>query len=419
MHCAVSLVLVVLLFAPLTAQDRPPAVNPVAASTLPFGLDIYRAVASGGRNVVLSPYSVTTALAMGRTGAAGETAGQMDRVLHLGADTPLAAHEALRHALVPRTVQDGHGDKARSVPTFVLHRANGLWLTRNVTNLQEDFTARLEKVFAAPAERIDFRDPAAARAQMNHWIKERTGGRLAHVVPEGLFRKDTCLALVCALHFQASWRKPFQKRDTKDGPFHRSDGTTVTARFLRGAGTFCFREQEGTQVIELPYRDEDTALLVILPRPGTGPAALAKSLTAERLEGWLEDLSPLRLAVALPRFTFESTIDLTEALKALGLRDAFDPERADFSGITAAEPPVLLREPLFFGAALHGAWITVDEAGTEAAAATVFGSARTSGVPPPPRYEFVADHPFLFLVRHRATGAILFLGGVEDPVSGG
>jgi len=401
----VMLLLAAVAAGPAVAGDPPPAApDPAAEATLAFGLDLYPRVKAAGKNVFFSPYSLTTALAMVRVGARGDTAREMDGVLCFGDGVPAAAHGALKQALVPRTVRDGRGKEAAQLPAFELSTANALWV-QEVLAVEADFLQALAGEFGAPLERIDFRETAAARARINEWVAQRTRDRIQNIVPEGLPAPDTLLAVANAIYFKAAWAKPFQENLTAEAAFHAAAGREVAAKFMHRVETLGYVEDDEVQVAELPYRENDTSMVLILPRARDGLAAVEKGLTVAKVQGWLDGLRPIAVDLALPRFEFTCPMDVTRALNALGMKRAFS-RTADLSGITTAGP-------LFLSTVLHKAFIAVNEAGTEAAAATVVMT-RTGGRPAAPR-KFVANHPFLFLIRHRQTGAVLFLGALENP----
>jgi serpin B len=391
--------LIAVLVAPVSADDR------TGNDTLAFGLDLYRQLKSAPENVIFSPYSVSTALAMARVGAKGETARQMDAVLRLPAEDSGATHRTLRSALEPDAVRDGSGRDAKQVPAFTLELANALWVQEGL-NLEPSFAGKLEAEFGAPAERIDFRRVEAARARINGWVAKQTRDRIRDIVPEGLPVPSTQLALANAIYFKAAWKQPFKEAATREAPFRTRDGGSTDVPFMHREDTFRYTEDEDAQVVELPYRGNRTSMVIVLPRKPDGLAALEGKLTAARLAAWIGAFKPVAVKLALPRFKFTRAAQLSGHLQALGMKDAFT-AGADFSGITRDTP-------LFIDVVLHKAFIAVDEAGTEAAAATVvmMRKGRVTGGTP-----FTADHPFLFLIRHVKTGTVLFLGCVEKPGS--
>lgn len=370
-----------------------------------FSVSLYGQLRARPGNLFFSPYSISAALAMTREGARGETAAELDRALAFPRALTAAQRE-LALALRPREVDDWSEGQRRRVPAYELNVANALWGQEGLAFLPE-FTAILEQHYAAPLQRVDFTRAAEARRRINGWVEEQTRQRIKDIVPEGQPTTDTRLALANAIHFKAAWEEPFQEQRTTDAPFHTAGGE-VAARLMRRVAHFGYAEDDAVQVVSLPYRGHDTSMFVVLPRRRDGLAAVEGGLTAERLAGWVAGTKHVKVDVQLPRFEVTHAFDAVQALGALGVRRAFDAKQADFSGMLATEP-------LFIGVVLHKAFVAVDEKGTEAAAATVVGMRAGSAPRPEQPVAFVADHPFLFLIRHEPTGAVLFMGRLADP----
>jgi len=388
-----------------TTAQQPPAPADVAAANNGFAVDLYRALAARPGSLFFSPYSISTALAMTREGANGATREEMDRVFHWTAATAPAAHRALQKALQPVLVKDGRGRNAREVLAYELHVANALWAQQGLA-IERPFANALDQEFEAPLQRLDFTDQKAAREAINRWVAEHTKDRIRDIVPEDLPHPDTLLALANAIWFQAAWEDPFEARWTKPQPFTGADGRTPEVPLMHRVGSYRHFGDDDVQVCELPYRGGKTTMLVVLPRRKDGLPALEAKLTRERLDGWIAGLERANVAVKLPRFQVTWATDLGEVLKQLGMPMAFTAGKADFTGMTKASPLVI-------GPVLHKAWVQVDEAGTEAAAATVVMMLK--GAPPQQPIEFTADHPFVFLIRHQQSGAILFAGRYAGP----
>lgn len=398
------------LGAPAVAHAQEPTVKPEARAAGEalnrFAVDLYGKLRDEPGNLFFSPASLSTALAMTREGAKGETAAELDRALHFPARLA-PAQAALLEALRPREVSDwdeqGHEKK---VPAYELAVANALWGQEGAPFLAP-FTALLAKDYGAPLERLDFHDVAAARRRINGWVEERTRQRIKDIVPEGKPSPDTRLVLANAIYFKAAWQEPFEEEATKDAPFHAAGGD-VQARLMRRIDHLALAQDDAVQVLSLPYRGHATSLLVVLPRRRDGLAGVEAGLTAERLAGWVAALKHVKVDVRLPRFEVTQSTDGKGVLEELGVKRAFDADAADFSGM-------LETEKLFVGAVLHKAFVAVDEAGTEAAAATVVTMDAGSAPAPETPVDFVADHPFLFLIRHEPTGAVLFMGRLATP----
>ncbi len=370
-----------------------------------FGLDLYRRVATPGRNLVISPASVAIALAMARAGARGETAAQMDTVLRsVGSDEHAAWINALDRALAAAngTFRDEIG---KELPV-ILRVANAPFAQRGMA-LVPAFLDALAARFGAGLRLVDYRkDPAAARQLINGWVKDQTQGRIPELLAQGDVDTLTRLVLVNAIYLKAAWQHPFPADATKPRAFTRADGSTVQAPTMTLSETLAYAAGDGWQAVELPYVGGSLAMTIIVP---DDLVAFAAALSPETLATVVGDLQERPVQLTLPRFGIETQADLVVALSAMGMPLAFDAGRADFSGITTAEQ-------LFISAVIHQANIDVDEKGTEAAAATAVVM-RASAAPGEPVTLHV-DRPFLFALRDLRSGAIVFLGQVTDPTAG-
>jgi len=391
--------------APGTATGGPAPAGvdplPIAKACNAFAGDLYRALKAEPGNLVFSPYSISVALAMTREGARGESAVEMDRVLHLPQGGPGEGYRALASAIRPR--------KLGADLTYRLNVANALWGQQGYA-FRPEYPARLRDAYGALFTAVDFRRPDAARATINDWVDKATQGRIRDVLPPGRPTTDTRLVLTNAVYFKARWAHVFWESDTKEGPFTKQDGAEVRVRLMHQKEHFKYGETEKAQVLEMPYAGYDASMVVVLPKARDGLPAVEES---EGLDAWTGALKGGReVIVTFPRFRFESPHDLTKTLQVLGMRRAFDVAQADLTGITA-------KEPLFVDSVHHKAFVLVDEEGTEAAAATESLGGSADAPPPAEPVRFTADHPFLFLIRHRETGTVLFLGRVGDPSASG
>ena len=215
---------------------------------------------------------------------------------------------------------------------------------------------------------------------------------------------------VTAIYFLADWAMPFEKHATRNAPFTRHDGTRSNVPTMHDSRRLRYAEAEDIKVLELPYKNNELSMLILLPDKHDGLPALEKQLSAAFLQGLIGSLKHEQVQVALPKFTFESSFRLNDTLKAMGMKKAFDPNSADFSGMTTDEP-------LFIGAVVHKTFVKVDEKGTEAAAATAVIMAGLCA--PIKLKQFRADHPFLFIIRDNRSGIVLFAGRLMDPAAGG
>jgi serpin B len=383
-----------------TAHGAAPAMSygPARASNA-FGLALMRRLAPG--NLVLSPSSIATALAMAGTGARGATAGQIAQALRLPSPAAFEALGDLQRALASEQPDAG----SPHAPTLDL--ADGLFVQSGFA-LAPTFLGGLSTRFAATPQQVDFAHEApAAAATINGWVSEHTGG-LIHQIVSGL-SPETRLLLANAVYLKAEWAQTFKTGATHDATFHTSAGG-VSTPFMHETTTLPYGSGHDYRLVELPYADSTLSLAVILP-VGIGVQRLLSSLSAPSLATMLSRTRNVAVELALPRFTLSFHERLNTALQALGMTDAFSP-RADFDGMTA-QP-----EPLHISAVEHAADFEVDEQGTIAAAATTVGVEATA-IELPPRHPvtFVADRPLLFFLRDSRTGEILFAGRLTDPAS--
>jgi serpin B len=375
-----------------------------AAAVNAFGLGLYRRVAADGENVVISPASIALALAMARAGARGATAAEMDAVLHEAASDANAAWlNALDLALAGRsgTFKDDTG-KEHDV---TLRIANATFGQRDMRLLPAYLDA-LASRFGAGVRLVDYvTQTEAARKLINGWVDDQTEHRIPELLVPGIITTDTRLTLVNAIYLKAAWQTPFAEGETKAGIFNLADGTTVEVPMMATTTELPYAAGDGWRAVELPYIGGSLAMTVILP---DDLAAFEAALTPDQLATIVGDLHDFDVTLSFPKFGIETKAMLADVLGALGMPSAFDPGRADFSGITTDVA-------LFISDVVHQANIDVDEKGTTAAAATAVvlrGTAIAEHV------TLRVDRPFLFLLHDRPTGTILFLGRVSDPSIG-
>ncbi len=385
---------------PRSSADPGDALDAGAALNA-FGLDLYRAVAAGQTNVVFSPASITLALAMARAGARGQTAAEMDAVMHaVASDEHAGWLNALDQALAARsgTFKDESG---KDLPV-TLRIANAPFAQQGMP-LEKAYLEALAARFGAGMRLVDYRTQTEkARTLINAWVDAQTEHRIPELLVPGVLTPLTRLALVNAIYLKAPWQTPFSADATKADTFTRADGSTVQVPFMATTASLRYASGDGWRAVEIPYIGGSLAMTVILP---DNLAGFEQTLTADTFAAITGALAETQVALAFPKFGIETKAELAPILGALGMPSAFD-DRADFSGITTAEQ-------LLISNVIHQANIDVDEKGTEAAAATAVVM-RATAMPAEP-VAFRADRPFLFALRDVPTGAVLFLGRVGDP----
>ncbi len=364
-----------------------------AAAGNRFAAGLYGQVRSGAGNLAMSPLSVRTALAMTYGGARGETAKAMAGALRfeLEGDRLHAAESALAESLRGAV----SGDQLLSI-------ANRLWGQRGEGFLGE-YLQLTRSYYGAALGELDFAgDAEGARGTINGWVSDQTKAKIPELLARGVINSNTVLVLTNAIYFKGQWQSRFDPAKTKQETFKVADKTVTTAMMHQKA-RLPIAEDALAQALELAYVGERLSMVVVLPKAVDGLAKVEASVVDGGLDGLLGGLAPAEVEVALPRFKVEGSFELAEPLKALGMGVAFG-GGADFTGMNG-------RGGLFISAVVHKAFVEVNEEGTEAAAAT--GVVMTRSLPRVVR--FTADHPFLFAIRDRKTGAILFLGRVVNP----
>ena len=362
-----------------------------------FAGRILGVVARGRENVALSPASISQALAMVIPGARGATSSEMASALdfRLPPDRLGRAFNSLDRSL-----------EALNGPDATLDIANALY-GQIGQRFHEEFLRALARDYGAGLRTVDFERAAeAARAQINAWVSGKTNGKLPELLGPGDVDASTRLMVVNAVYLKAKWVSPFTKQSTFPAVFHAPEGAAKVPT-MHQTGAFGYRKGAGYQALELPYRGGRLAFDILLPSPGGLPSLLSR-LAGEGPLSLLHGLRRQQVGLALPKFRFDTRFELASALKGLGMRRAFEPGNADLSGI-AGKPG-----DLYIKSVVHEAYLSVDEAGTEAAAATGVGISLTA-MPAPPPIEVMVDRPFAFVLRDVKTGAVLFIGVVSRP----
>jgi serpin B len=364
-----------------------------------FALSLYQKLASAEGNLFFSPFSVSTALAMTFAGARGNTAREMAAALHFSMEGEelQSAFAGLKRNLLEAEREGG----------VRLKVANALWPQKGYPFLPE-YLALLERYYGTTATPMDYaRAAEQARQTINQWVERETENKIKDLIPSGVLGPLTRLVLTNGIYFKGDWASQFKKSATHEAPFQMIPGSSIKVPMMTQEHRFKYGELDDLQVLELPYVGKDLSMVVLLPRRVDGLPKLEQALTPDGLAEWTGSLQEHEVVVFLPKFKLLSQFRLDATLQALGMVEAFSPGKADFSGMDGKP------HWLYIGAALHKAFVDVNEEGTEAAAATGVVVGVTSARVQPPTFR--ADHPFLFLIRDNRTGSILFMGRVVDP----
>ncbi|XP_009934769.2 leukocyte elastase inhibitor [Opisthocomus hoazin] len=402
-----------------------------------FALDFfkYECQEDGDRNILFSPFSLSTALATVYLGAKGNTADQMAKVLHFhkveGAKNvtttiKMQVYSRTEERLSNRCAcfqktEIGKSDNTHTgfkALSFEINQPTKNYLLKSVNQLYGEKTSPFsteyiqlaKKYYNAEPQSVDFAGAAdEIRRDINSRVKHQTEGKIQNLLPPGSVDSLTRLVLINALYFKGNWATKFNAEATRQRPFRTNTHTTkpVPMMYLSDKFNWTYVESVQTDVLELPYVNNDLSMFILLPSDITGLQKLQRELTLENLSAWTspESMEKVKMEVYLPRFTLEEKYDLKSTLSRMGIQDAFTKGQADFSGMSQ-------NSELFLSQVFHKCYLEVNEEGTEAAAASAAALAsRSLGA----TVIFVADHPFLFFIRHNKTKSILFFGRFSSP----
>jgi serpin B len=380
-----------------------------------FAFELYHMIKDKTDNLFFSPYSISLALAMTYAGAKNETEKQMAATLHFNfpQDKLHSLFNALDLELANRKQSEpNEGDENGKY--LKLNIANAIWAQEDYPFLDE-FLDVLAVNYGAGLWLVDFQsNPEQARLTINDWVAQQTEDKIKELLEENDIDQMTALVLTNVIYFNAAWAIPFDKEATYNGNFHLTDGGTITIPMMipePGSGKngedHAAVEGPGYLAVELPYYGGEFSMLIVIPDQGTF-TAFEQRLDYTLVEEIVNNLSVREITLRMPKFGYETKFDLSKTLADMGMPDAFNSWVADFSGMDGG-----FRD-LYIGKVVHQAFISVDEAGTEAAAATAVVIKYTS-IPDP--LEVIINRPFIYMIRDNKTGAILFMGRVKKPVS--
>lgn len=370
----------------------------VVTANTQFGFNLFNDIQKieQDKNIFISPFSISVALAMTLNGASGETEQAMANTLELqGLDSESinVGYAALQHAL------------QTSDPKVILAIANSLWARQDVP-FKRDFLQRNTQFFGAEVSTLNFTDPNTLTT-INQWVNTNTNGKIEKILDE--INPDAVLFLINAIYFKGTWQTEFDPSHTRDGSFHLGTGDEKQVPMMTRTGDYRSYEnpEEKFQAISLPYGDGRISMDIFLPYRESDLNTFLDNLNSENWENWISQFHEREVFLSIPKFKLEYEKTLNNPLQSLGMGIAFAPGAADFSRM--ADLAVLGRN-LYIGEVLHKAVVEVNEEGTEAAAVTSVGI-RTTSLPP----QFIADRPFFFAIRDNETQTVLFMGTVVDP----
>jgi len=382
------------------AGGRGPDAALLASSYNDFGISLYNLIAgeNTGRNVFMSPLSISVALAMTYNGASGGTADEIGRVLRLEGWDRVEMNES-NGDLLERLGAQMEG--------VTLDIANSLWC-REGLDFDPLFLERTGEHFGAEARSLDFTSPGAADI-INGWVSEKTRGMIGKVVQD--IDPLSILFLINAVYFKGEWKDEFDAEETSEEDFHLASGGIRRVKMMHKSGTFSYHRGEGFQAVSLPYGDGRMSMYLFLPDSASSLEGFQNCLTEKSWKGFLSlnAFGRRKGSIAMPRFRAEFETGLEALLVELGMSKAFDRRESDFSGMMSGGP-----EEVWIDEILHKAVIEVTEKGTEAAAATsVVMVAASISIEEP--FVVILDRPFFFAIKDNKTGMMLFMGSIADP----
>ncbi len=350
-----------------------------------------------GKNIFISPYSVSTVLQMVENGAGGKTKEELRQALGIAGLSQAAQNEANR-------------DLSRSINSvttnLVLNTANALWYRKGIP-VKPEFIACNREFYQATVAGLNFDDPASVGV-INSWVNEKTHGKIPGMV-SGPIDPAIYLYLANAVYFKGQWMTPFEAKDTKDRDFHLRNGRQKKLPMMFQGGEFSYRRGTGYQAVRLPYEGWNLGMYVFLPDAGSSPEKLLAIMNGDNWQRvTVPGFSQREGTLVLPRFKFECGVDLKPPLRALGIKSAFS-QSANFSGLCG--------EPVFISEAMQATFVEVNEQGTEAAAATLMSIKSGIELNPPKPFEMIVDRPFLVVIQDQESKTILFMGIIFDPAS--
>ena len=388
------------------AREKNPSVNQADIDSLvdgnnAFGLDLYQSLRDRDENLILSPFSISLALAMTYSGAKGETEAQMADVLNFPSQQE--THPAFK--TLDLALEDTGIVLDKDQEPMQLDIANAVFAEQTFTFLP-DFLDTLSINYGAGIRLMDFvNNPNPSRKEINQWVSDETKDKINDLLPEDSITTDTKMVLVNAIYFKADWLSPFDANDTYDGTFKLLDGSEVTVPMMGQRMSIPYFVGDGYAAAEIPYAGESAAMTLLVPDEGRFEE-IESQLDGAMFNEMISNLTQTDVTLRMPKFEYDSSFMLSDTLALMGMPLAFDPDSADFSGMTD-------QQALYIGNVIHKAFVAVDEEGTEAAAATaVIMEGATAMMPD---NMLVIDRPFIYFIRDLESGQILFIGRVLNP----
>ena len=346
-------------------------------------------------NIFFSPLSISTAFSMAYEGAKENTASEMRQVFGFEPDD-VKRQKAISEMSSMFNHKDGW---------YNLQVANALWI-KDGYEIKQTYLDTVKNHYSGNADSVDFVTDDGIN-KINSWVKQNTKNKIQDILAPNSTDEMTRMIITNAVYFNGKWSSEFNPKNTSEKPFWTDkDNSAMVSMMRQSAGIYNYADVENIQALELDYLGGDISMIVLLPKDRDGIEAIEEHMDGKKFNAIKERMTRQSLSVEIPKFEFETKYNLKVPLQSLGLQDAFDKDNANFQGIT--------KEQVYLDRAAHKAFVNVNEEGTEAAAITALVMRNTSG-PPEPVAEFVADHPFMFVIQEKNTGEILFVGRLVNP----
>jgi len=350
------------------------------------------------KNVFLSPWSISNAMAITFEGASGNTASEIQNVLNFPTD-----YNILRSSYA-KLINDNN----KNGGNFTLKTANAIWIN-NKSNVLTEYKNTVDKYYLASSKSLDFANNSVTSAnEINSWVRKNTNNKIDKLVSPDNVNNSTEIIITNAVYFYADWLDKFDKKDTKNQDFQLIGDQTISIPFMSLTKNFNYAEDENTQVLEMDYKGKKVSMLVLLPKENS-TQNLESSLTIDQITKWKNNITKEKVLVQMPKFKFETEYQLIKNLQELGITSPFIAGKADFSKLSSSKG-------LYINTINHKAYVDVSEKGTEAAAATSGGVMIMSLPRVVEPIKFIVDHPFIFIISEKETGNILFIGKVINPL---
>lgn len=379
---------------------QPTNSNQVISGNNQFAFDLYKTIKSNSDNAFYSPFSISVALGMTVEGAKNNTRKEMLKTMHLPEDD-LIRQTGFRSLLTAINAPDKE---------YKLSTANSIWVQSGM-KLNPEFETSLKNNFKGGLNFLNYKvDGEKCRIPINDWVANNTNQKIIDLIPEKSINKFTRMVLTNAIYFKGQWKKEFSKELTSDQYFHLIDQKSVVVPMMQSLKSdHKYLKTENAAILEIPYKNDELSMIIILPDPGKLTAVEA-AMSEAQFESWQKQMTNQTVDVTIPKFKFRQKIMLSQKLIEMGMKQAFS-DVAEFSGMTK-------EEPLKISEVVHEAFIEVNEEGTEAAAATAVIMMRTESKEfEDETLQFRADRPFIFILKHKSKGSILFMGRVMNPLA--